>query len=138
MNEESKKTVKPSNRREHPVILSPASPGNSICLHITCLVLLIMVIYANTIHGPFQWDEHDFIVTNPAIRHLSLLTEQGDELYGDVMNRYVGYLTFALNGGAGGSAASSGTAGTVYYENTYTVTPSAGANGIISPSTTQT
>ena len=69
--------------------------------HIACLVLLIVVIYANTLNAPFQWDEDSFLVNNPIIKDLHYFTNpsaaKGLELYSGLINRYIGYLTFALN-----------------------------------------
>jgi Tfp pilus assembly protein PilF len=68
---------------------------------LVCLVFLIVVIYANTLSAPFQWDESDFIVDNPIIKDLHYFTSpsaaKGFELYSSLINRYIGFLTFALN-----------------------------------------
>ena len=77
------------------------SLANHYLVHIACLVFLILVIYGNTLNAPFQWDENTFIVDNPIIKDLHFFTSpseaQGFEYYGALMNRYVAYLTFALN-----------------------------------------
>ena len=77
------------------------SLANNSFIHVACLVLLIVVIYANTLNAPFQWDESDFIVNNPIIKDLHYFTSpstaKGFELYSSFINRYIGYLTFALN-----------------------------------------
>jgi tetratricopeptide (TPR) repeat protein len=69
--------------------------------HIACLVFLIVVIYANTLNVPFQWDESDFIVNNPIIKDLHYFSTPSDanglKLYSSLINRYIGFLTFALN-----------------------------------------
>src|SRR5208337_5542535 len=70
-------------------------------LTVFCLVFLIIVIYANTLNAPFQWDESDFIVNNPIIKDFHYFTSPSDargfSLYSSFINRYIGYLTFALN-----------------------------------------
>ncbi len=70
-------------------------------IHILCLAFLIIIIYSNTLNAPFQWDESDFIVNNPIIKNLHYFTSPSDAkelpLYIALVNRYIGYLTFALN-----------------------------------------
>src|SRR5208337_1024109 len=70
-------------------------------IHISCLVFLIIIIYANTLNAPFQWDETNFIVKNPIIKDLHYFTNLSDakgfELYSSFITRYIGNLTFALN-----------------------------------------
>ncbi len=70
-------------------------------IHIACIVLLIIIIYSNTLNAPFQWDESTFIVDNPIIKNLHYFASPSDakglSLYSALINRYVGYLTFALN-----------------------------------------
>ncbi len=70
-------------------------------IHILCIVFLILIIYSNTLNAPFQWDEGYFLVDNPIIKDLHYFTNPSDakgfELYSGFINRYVGYLTFALN-----------------------------------------
>ena len=74
---------------------------NNPIVHIACLVFLIIIIYSNTLNAPFQWDEREFIVNNPIIKDLRYFTNpsaaKGFEFYGHLMERYIGYLTFALN-----------------------------------------
>ncbi len=70
-------------------------------IHIACLAFLIFIIYSNTFSAPFQWDESSFIVDNPIIKDLHYFANPSDakgfELYSALINRYVGFLTFALN-----------------------------------------
>ncbi len=70
-------------------------------IHILCIVFLILVIYSNTLNAPFQWDESEFIVNNPIVKDLHYFTSPSDAkelpLYTALINRYIGYLTFALN-----------------------------------------
>ncbi len=70
-------------------------------IHIACLVLLIIIIYSNTLNAPFQWDESGFIVNNPIVKNLHYFTTPSDakgfDRYAIFISRYVGFLTFALN-----------------------------------------
>jgi tetratricopeptide (TPR) repeat protein len=70
-------------------------------LHIACLVCLVLIIYANTFSAPFQWDEKTFIAENPIVRDFHYFARpseaKGFELHNALINRYIGYLTFALN-----------------------------------------
>src|SRR5208282_3797185 len=78
-----------------------ASKAPTVGVHIACLVFFIIIIYSNTLNAPFQWDESFFIVDNPIIKNLHYFTSpsaaKGFKLYTALINRYVGYLTFALN-----------------------------------------
>ena len=70
-------------------------------IHLACLVFLIVIIYANTLNAPFQWDESQFIINNPIIKDLHYFSNPSDakgfKLYSSFIGRYIGYLTFALN-----------------------------------------
>ncbi len=74
---------------------------NDSRFHIACLVVLILIIYSNTLNAPFQWDEDEFLVNNPIVNNLHYFASPSDarglQYYGHLMERYVGYLTFALN-----------------------------------------
>ena len=74
---------------------------NNPLVHIACIIFLIIIIYANTLSAPFLWDEHKYIVDNPIIKDLHYFTSPSDAkgfiVYGGLINRYIGYLTFALN-----------------------------------------
>ncbi len=69
--------------------------------HLLIIGILGFLIYSNTFHSPFQWDEPDFIVSNPIIRDLGYFMEpsraEGLPLYDAFKSRYIGYLSFALN-----------------------------------------
>ncbi len=107
MKKKSKKTDKPSNTTEEspipiqPTSFSPRSLANNTLVHIACIVFLILIIYSNALNAPFQWDEGKFIVNNPIIKDLHYFASPSDakgfELYSGLINRYIGYLTFALN-----------------------------------------
>lgn len=69
---------------------------------IQVLIILVLGIlaYSNTFHAPFQFDEGAYLAGNPFIKNMgtSLAALKGDsELYKTIHQRYIGYLTFALN-----------------------------------------
>jgi len=70
-------------------------------LHILVIVILGLLVYSNTFHSPFQWDESEFIEGNPVVRDLDYFKQpsRAEDLpfYDSLKSRYVGYLTFALN-----------------------------------------
>ena len=74
--------------------------------HLVLTALLGLIAYSNTFNAPFLWDEQVYISENPIIRDLSYFTDlskaEGFEQYSAVKNRYIGYLTFALNYKFGG------------------------------------
>jgi Tfp pilus assembly protein PilF len=68
------------------------------------LVALVgILVYSNSLHVPFQWDENDFIVQNPIVKNLgyfwnpSRAADLDPDYYMFLKTRYLGYLTFALN-----------------------------------------
>src|SRR5512141_1713769 len=69
------------------------------------LVLILgILVYSNTFAVPFVFDDAPAIIDNPEVRNLSGLIDGAlsGEAYNS--NRYVGYLTFALNYRFGGQA----------------------------------
>jgi Flp pilus assembly protein TadD len=64
------------------------------------VVVLGFLVYSNTFYSPFQWDEAVYIADRPFIKDLTYFARpflaQGDEGLA-LRNRYIGYLTFALN-----------------------------------------
>ena len=74
-------------------------------IHILVILLLGIVIYANSMNVPFTFDDKPNIVNNPAIKSYSLLLNaaqaQSDllepHLKPQMVSRIVGYATFALN-----------------------------------------
>jgi tetratricopeptide (TPR) repeat protein len=72
--------------------------------HILNLFLIIaigIVVYSNTLHAPFYFDDVRQIVTNPLIKDLNYFINlpegRGREIYSDFLVRIVAYFTFALN-----------------------------------------
>src|SRR5208283_3689820 len=66
-----------------------------------CVAFLIIIVYSNTLNAPFQWDEGDFIVDNPIVKDLHYFTSPADAkgfaLYDALVQRYIGFLTFAID-----------------------------------------
>jgi tetratricopeptide (TPR) repeat protein len=77
------------------------SISKNTALHLALVVLLGGVVYSNTLDAPFQWDEITFIVKNPIVKDLGYFLSPSEasrfEQYGAFVNRYVSYLSFALN-----------------------------------------
>ena len=69
--------------------------------HLILITVLGLLVYSNTLHVPFQWDDSVFIEENPIVRDLDYFLNpskaKGTVFYGAFKSRYVGYLTFALN-----------------------------------------
>jgi tetratricopeptide (TPR) repeat protein len=70
-------------------------------IHILLIAAVGFLAYSNTFHGPFQWDEQEFIVGNPIIEDLSSFLSPskalGSAYYPLLTLRPVGYFSFALN-----------------------------------------
>jgi hypothetical protein len=73
-------------------------------LHVSLILLLTLVSYANTFHAPFILDDVSSIVDNPVIRDLGSFLGGAGFRYHPSYNprRAVGFLTFALNYHFGG------------------------------------
>jgi len=85
-------------RRPEPPPPSPSGPRG--LLGALAVVLLGLAAYANSLHGAFVFDDLEQIVENPALRDLgSFLGPAGYRL---LPNRFVGYVTFAMNHAVGG------------------------------------
>ncbi len=76
-------------------------PGDFQFLKLLALAVLVIVVYANTINAPFQWDEEPLIEQNPIIRDIGYFLEpsRASDLlgYDNFVKRYFSYMTFALN-----------------------------------------
>jgi Tfp pilus assembly protein PilF len=70
-------------------------------VHVLLIALLGALVYSNTFDVPFVYDDDVFIVDNPIVKDLGYFLSpseaSGFEQYGSLRNRYVGYLSFALN-----------------------------------------
>jgi hypothetical protein len=64
------------------------------------VVVLGALAYSNSLHGQFVFDDLSQLVENPGIRDLGALL--GPAGYRMLPNRYVAYLSFALNHAVGG------------------------------------
>src|SRR5208283_2124905 len=106
MSKKSKRAIKnretmpdASLPKEMPIKLSTSA--NNPLVHIACIVFLVIIVYSNTLNAPFQWDEGAFIVNNPIVKDINYFASPSDakgfELYGHFIERYIGYLTFALD-----------------------------------------
>jgi Tfp pilus assembly protein PilF len=77
------------------------SKAPAVGVHIACLVLLILIIYSNTLNAPFQWDESLHLVDNPLVKDLRYFAHPAEgrlsEQYKFFVSRYIAFLTFALN-----------------------------------------
>jgi tetratricopeptide (TPR) repeat protein len=66
------------------------------------LILLVVLAYANTLHGPFTYDDYNDVLENTSIRHLWPLWEVFRVPGQGFMTRPVANLTFALDYALGG------------------------------------
>ncbi len=77
------------------------SLANNSLVHIACLVFLILIIYSNTFNAPFQWDDREYIANNSIIKNLHYFSNPSEaeelQFYDAFINRYIGYLAFALD-----------------------------------------
>jgi Flp pilus assembly protein TadD len=74
---------------------------NKPLTHLLLIAVLGLLIYSNTFHSPFQWDEEIYFLENPVVKDLGYFTDtsraEGLPFYDGLKSRYIGYLTFALN-----------------------------------------
>jgi tetratricopeptide (TPR) repeat protein len=74
---------------------------NKPLTHLLLIAVLGLLIYSNTFHSPFQWDEEIYLLENPVVKDLGYFTDtsraEGLPVYDGFKSRYIGYLTFALN-----------------------------------------
>lgn len=79
---------------------------SSVAMHLVLIALVGLIAYSNTFDVPFQWDDKNIIVKNPITKNLSYFVNPSEakdfKYYRSLRSRYVGFLTFALNYGAGG------------------------------------
>ncbi len=70
------------------------------------IIVIGVLIYSNTFHVPFLFDDVPNIVSNPVIKDLHYFTAPSDAYQLDpvhsLQRRYIGFLTFALNYRFGG------------------------------------
>ncbi|MBF0558288.1 MAG: tetratricopeptide repeat protein [Nitrospirae bacterium] len=74
---------------------------NSVAVHIACIAVIVIAVYANTLNAPFQWDEGQHLINNPIVHDLRYFAHPSEARWSDqydfVVRRYVAFLTFALN-----------------------------------------
>ena len=70
-------------------------------VHILLIAIIGIIVYSNSIHSPFHFDDASNIVENPIIKDLQYFSEPSNAkafpLYNTFKNRFIGFLTFALN-----------------------------------------
>jgi tetratricopeptide (TPR) repeat protein len=71
-------------------------------MHALLILILGILVYSNSLHVPFVFDDSFSIVDNPEIRNLPGLISDALSGHAYHPNRYVGFLTFALNYHFGG------------------------------------
>lgn len=68
--------------------------------HVAAIIFLVLLVYSNTLDAPFQFDDYDNIVHNPAIKDLRYFTgtrASGFQSFDALTSRFIGYLSFVLN-----------------------------------------
>ncbi|MBI5195824.1 MAG: hypothetical protein HZA10_05850, partial [Nitrospirae bacterium] len=70
-------------------------------VHLLLIAIIGIIAYSNTFNIPFHFDDASNIVENPAIKDLRYFSEPSKAkafpLYDTFKNRFIGFLTFALN-----------------------------------------
>jgi len=70
-------------------------------VHVLLIVILGLIVYSNTFHVPFVFDDAPNIVNNPVIKDLKYFIDPAEAkallFYGPLKIRYAVYLSFALN-----------------------------------------
>jgi tetratricopeptide (TPR) repeat protein len=73
----------------------------SVLVHLALIAVLGLLAYSNTFDVPFQFDDKWYIVENPIIKNLGYFLSPSKAAdfpkFTLFKNRFVGYLTFALN-----------------------------------------
>ena len=69
---------------------------NKSIVHIFLIVVLGFIVYSNTFHAPFTFDDERNIVRNDVIKNLTNFFFSSSGYHSDP-KRFIGYLTFALN-----------------------------------------
>jgi Flp pilus assembly protein TadD len=76
-------------------------------IHLVFIALLGLLVYSNTFNSSFHFDDYPYIVENPIVKDLSYFIEPSKakgpleavrhELYPVFKQRFIGFLTFAMN-----------------------------------------
>ena len=69
---------------------------------VVVLILSVVLVYSNTLHGPFQYDDNSDILENQSIRHLWPLIDVFYIPGSGFLTRPIANLSFALNYATGG------------------------------------
>ncbi len=72
-------------------------------VHVFLIAALGFIVYSNTLHSSFHWDDSPQITDNPIVKVLENFTS-GAKGYNFNPRRFIGYLTFALNYYFGGGS----------------------------------
>lgn len=78
-------------------------PKEITLIHVALLATLCVVVYSNTIHFPFVFDDAPNITDNPVIREIENIPAMFVEIKGQSGQRPVMLATFAVNYALGGS-----------------------------------
>ena len=89
-----KTKAQPTRVRKKPP-QGPASSGWTLAIPIGLIVLAGILVYSNTLHGEFQFDDRNNILDNPAVREGEILRQPAAWLH--LAGRPLSYATFALN-----------------------------------------
>ena len=69
--------------------------------HVLIILIIGTIAYSNTFHVPFHWDDLTYIGENPIIKQFTFFIDPSAakdfQFYNHFLQRYVTYLTFALN-----------------------------------------
>ncbi len=89
------------NKSQGRKFLSLRSLADNPLVQIAGVVLLIIIVYSNTLNAPFQWDERLHLAANPLVKDLRYFAHpsagEWSSQYNFVMRRYIAFLTFALD-----------------------------------------
>ena len=96
-----KKTTEPKSSTSEKAC-SKSNLFSRTFIHLILIVIVGFLSYSNTFRVPFQFDEVFFISENPIVKDISYFLEPSKvanlgKQYFHFKNRYIGYLTFALN-----------------------------------------
>jgi Flp pilus assembly protein TadD len=93
----------PEKKYLEPIRVKTAFLFNPV-FHIFLIIVLSLLVYSNTFHVPFQFDDKTNIVENPLVKDLKYFTTPSQLLpvkldfwYEGFKRRLVGHFTFALN-----------------------------------------
>ncbi|HJV66859.1 MAG TPA: tetratricopeptide repeat protein [Geomonas sp.] len=65
--------------------------------HVALIIASVVIVYANTLHSPFYFDDFVNLIDTPLIKDLSRFFTDTASMQKDFGRRWFGYLSFALN-----------------------------------------